>query len=279
MPEEEAPRTRAARAAAELALVRIVHHYGERPAFVLLGGLVPELLCSGSTYLHAGTTDVDVQVDLEIARGSVQTARLEQALRNAEFEPSRDGIWRWRMAGEGFRAEVEFELLADQEGVPAQAVLRFDDCQHLGAINLRGTGVAARDIELRVIRAVDGGVLRDAEIQVTGLAGYLLAKVAAARQRRKEKDLYDLAFVLLHNDAGGAHAAADRVLQVFGPSLGAHRTGILELQANFTAVADQGPQAYARQFQIDHPGEDAAQAAADAVLAVTRFSARLLDGS
>lgn len=84
---EELERTRAARRAAETALVRIVHHYGERPGFVLLGGLVPEILCSGSEYRHAGTTDVDVQVNLELASGAVNMSRLERALRNAEFEP------------------------------------------------------------------------------------------------------------------------------------------------------------------------------------------------
>lgn len=58
---DDIPRSRIARAAAEAALVRVVHHYGERPEFVILGGLVPELLCSTSPYSHAGTTDVDVQ--------------------------------------------------------------------------------------------------------------------------------------------------------------------------------------------------------------------------
>ena len=68
---DETERSRAARRAAERALVRVVHHYGGRPEFVVLGGLVPELLCAGSSFQHAGTTDVDVQVDLEIACGSV----------------------------------------------------------------------------------------------------------------------------------------------------------------------------------------------------------------
>lgn len=44
MPDEP-PRSRAARTAAEQALIRVVHHYGDRPEFVLLGGLVPDLLC------------------------------------------------------------------------------------------------------------------------------------------------------------------------------------------------------------------------------------------
>jgi hypothetical protein len=72
---EQPPRSRTARHAAETALVRVVHHYGDTPEFVLLGGLVPPLLCSRSGVLHAGTTDVDVQVNLEIAAGAVNVVQ------------------------------------------------------------------------------------------------------------------------------------------------------------------------------------------------------------
>ena len=61
---------------------RIVDAYGAVPEFVLLGGLVPDLLCSRPSTLHVGTTDVDVQVNLEIAGGSVNAARLEAALQS-----------------------------------------------------------------------------------------------------------------------------------------------------------------------------------------------------
>ena len=40
---DDPPRTRAARATGERAPIRIVHHYGARPEFVVLGGLAPEL--------------------------------------------------------------------------------------------------------------------------------------------------------------------------------------------------------------------------------------------
>jgi len=40
--DQDPRRTQQARAA-ELALVRVVHHYGARPEFVLLGGLVRRL--------------------------------------------------------------------------------------------------------------------------------------------------------------------------------------------------------------------------------------------
>ena len=67
---------------AEQALVRVIHHHGAKPEFVVLGGLVPELLCASGEHRHVGTTDVDVQVDLEIARGyDHQPLRLSAAER------------------------------------------------------------------------------------------------------------------------------------------------------------------------------------------------------
>ena len=69
------PRSHSARVAAETALVRIIHHYGAKPEFVVLGGLGPEMLCANSAFQHAETTDVDVQVNLEIAQGSVNAGR------------------------------------------------------------------------------------------------------------------------------------------------------------------------------------------------------------
>lgn len=261
-----------ARVAAEAALVRVVHHYGKRPEFVVLGGLVPELLCSTSEYSHAGTTDVDVQVDLEIAAGSVHTARLEEALHNAEFEPDRERAWRWSAAGLGANVIVRFELLADLDDAPNEATVKFDDSNDLGAVNLRGTGYASRDIEVRELASKVGGDFLTVEVNVTGLAGFLLAKTAAANSRRKPKDWYDIAFVLLHNDLGGPREAAGEVLSRFGDELtGSIRTAIGDLRANFATPTTQGPLAYADQILLDHPELDRATVTADAVVAVDGF--------
>jgi hypothetical protein len=272
---DESPRSRAAREAAERALVRVVHHYGTRPEFVVLGGLVPELLCSGSGFRHAGTTDVDVQVDLEIACGSVNTQRLERALRNAEFEPDGEYVWRWRAAGPSGATIVRFELLADIDSAPAGSSVHFEGCDSLGAANLRGTGFASRDLTIRQLRARVGGVGQVAEVYVAGLAGFLLAKCAAAHARRMAKDWYDIAFVLLHNDAGGPEAAARAVFDRFGTELARVRTALADLAANFANPDAQGPRAYARQMAIDHPEVERATALADAVVAVESFCARL----
>lgn len=271
---EDEPRSAAARQAAELALVRVVHHYGAPPGFVLLGGLVPALLCAKSRSRHAGTTDVDVQVNLEIARGSVESNRLERALLNAEFVPGGEYIWRWRLAGS--RATVKFELLADLDDQPNNATVQFAGCDELGAVNLRGTRYASEDTVIRKISAKDHGTWREAEIKVTGLAGFLLAKLAAAHGRRKPKDWYDIAFVLLNNDYGDAFAAAARVLEVFGHPTGDIRTRLLDLQANFADSSSQGTDAYVDQFTLDHPDVNASTAAADAQLAIAAFTERLL---
>lgn len=274
---DEQPRSAAARAAAELALVRVVHHYGSRPEFVLLGGLVPALLCSGTEWRHAGTTDVDVQVNLEIAGGAMQAARLEQALLNAEFVPDDERVWRWNLTDPaGVRATVKFELLADLDTEPNQATITFADCQHLGAANLRGTGYAARDIQVHRLSAKDHGTWRAVDINITGLAGFLLAKTAAAHGRRKPKDWYDIAFVLLHNDTGDASAAATRVREVFGEPTGTIRTQLHDLRANFDGSDSQGASAYVHQLTLDHPGTDPITAAADAQLAVAAFTDFLL---
>ena len=271
MASEPPPRSRAARTAAETALLRIVLHYGQRPEFVVLGGLVPELLCTESTLQHAGTTDVDVQVDLEIACGAVNAVRLEGALRDAGFVPEGGRSWRWVAGKTSDAAVVKFELLADLHGEPAEATVVFDACENLGALNLRGTGFAAHDMTVRELSARIEGIDRSAKVNVSGLAGFLLAKAAAAHSRRQAKDWYDIAFVLLHNDAGGPAAAAERVRDRFAGELNAVATALRDLQANFETPGAQGPQAYVRQMRIDHPGLDPSAFAADAVLAVQEF--------
>jgi hypothetical protein len=277
MPEVE--RSRLARIASERALVRVVHHYGARPEFVVLGGLVPEMLCAGSARRHAGTTDVDVQVDLEIACGAVNTARLEKALRNAEFEPAGAQVWRWQADGMLTKTVVKFELLADLDDKSNGSIVTFDECDDLGAVNLRGTGFASRDVDVRTLTAKVGGDLLRVEVNMTGLAGFLLAKAAAARARRMPKDWYDIAFVLLHNDRGGPREAADAVRTLFNADLmGAVRTSLDDLVANFAAPRDQGPRAYAQQMRLDHPELDAQTLAADAVLGVGVFHRNLFGG-
>lgn len=279
---EDVERTGRARRAAELALVRVCSHYGERPNFVLPGGLVPALLCSDSDRLHAGTTDVDVQVDLEIAGGAEHARRLEIALKNADFRLDSERVWRWEtVQGGGYKAVIKFELLADLADQPQGADVHFNNTDSLGAVNLRGTGYASKDYAPRTLVAYDQGAKISAAVNVTGLAGFMLAKTAAAYGRHKSKDYYDIAFVLLHrnevfDDEGGALEPADVVLRRLGAPA-EMRSAIEDLAANFADDHAQGVGAYVDQLLINTPGLDPATAATDAQLAVGAFTTSLLN--
>lgn len=155
--------------------------------------------------------------------------------------------------------------------------VEFDGCDDLGAVNLRGTGFAARDAVIRELNARIGGIRYDIEVNVTGLAGFLLAKASAAYARRQPKDWYDIAFVLLHNDEGGPVAAARLVADRFGTDLqGPVRTALDDLLDNFQTPGSQGPDAYAAQMTLDYPEMTRPEASADSIAAVTEFHGRLV---
>src|SRR5580692_992132 len=130
-------RSRLARDLAEGSLVRLVLAYGDTPEFVLLGGLVPDLLCRNSVRIHEGTTDVDVQVNLEVFGHSGNSIRLERALKDCNFAPDDQRGWRWR-DDSPIEMMVKIEFLADLDDVGDYEMLMFDGCDSLCAMNLRG---------------------------------------------------------------------------------------------------------------------------------------------
>jgi hypothetical protein len=88
-----------------------------------------------------------------------------------------------------------------------------------------------------------------------------------------EKDWYDIAYVLLHNDDGGPAVAARRVVDRFGAELvGSTDTSLSELAANFADVDAQGSIAYAATMLGMHPELDFDVLANDAVSAVAMLT-------
>src|SRR5439155_26196842 len=96
--------------------------------------------------------------------------------------------------------------------------------------------------------------------------------------RQKQKDFYDLAYVLLYNRAGGPIQAADAILR--GPSR-AHVVSLArtlgELRERFRDASSPGTIAFVELHEIAVPGGDKRQLAQDAVGAVGVFVGRLLD--
>jgi hypothetical protein len=171
---------------------------------------------------------------------------------------------------------VKIEFLSDLDSVPSQTTVTFDGCDVLGAVNLRGTGFAARDWQLRPFTAAVDDRATTVEVRVATLSAYLLAKSHAAYGRGATKDWYDLAYVLLHNDEGGPAAAAAQVQEVFGDDLvGQTATTLDELAANFVDADAQGSVAYAEKMTALHPDLDPDVVANDAVAGIAAFTGDL----
>ncbi|HEV7493052.1 hypothetical protein [Baekduia sp.] len=260
-------RSAEARAVAELALIRLLA--GSAPTsrlLIVLGGLIPPTLTSAASTApaHLGTTDVDVLLVTHLTADR-DLSPIERALKMMDFAPDADG-WRWSGVVEGRVVKIEF--LCDLDDQPAEAIVTPKGCSTLRAVNLRGTGNVEHDHREMTLHGPDG----DVQVRYAGLAGYLLSKAAAARTRGADKDYYDLAYVLLHNDAGGPAAAAALInastLKAAVPGMA---TTFAELRERFRDDRAQGPRAYAQESLKVTPEEDAALLAADAAAAVREF--------
>lgn len=271
-------RTRATRARAELALVRLAHELRDEDVFlVVLGGLVPDVLTAGDGLIpeHLGTTDVDVLLITHV-EPDADLGGVERALERIEFEPSEteDG-WRWRGRVDG--APVKLEFLCDLPDHREHDAIRPRGCTKLAAANLRGTGYVAHDFtHQQLVGDLADGTRVKVSVRFAGLDGYLLSKCVAVRTRAAAKDYYDLAYVLLHNRAGGPEAAARSLLDgKLTSKLPALRTTFIELAERYAKTTDIGPRNYAEQALEVEPDADEHILRADAVDAVQRFLALL----
>jgi hypothetical protein len=270
--QTEIQRSPDARKLAERALVRLLHALrGEDAGIIVLGGLVPEMLTRGQeppAPTHLGTTDVDVLLLAQTMPGA-DLSHLEKCLRDVDFAPQPEG-WRWRGRVEGSIVKIEF--LCDRDTAPEHEVVPVLGCTELTAMNLRGTGYVARDWTWVALRSNLGGREVLVKARFAKLGGYLLSKCVAARTRGATKDFYDLAYVLLHNRAGGPSEAAgvlaDGKLRAAVPVL---RSTLLEIAERYRTPNAVGPSGYAEQALLAAPESDEAELRADAVAAVAEF--------
>jgi hypothetical protein len=269
-------RSPAARLLAERALIWLIHELGDIDLpIIVIGGLVPEVLARDAEPAppeHLGTTDVDILIALH-ADLATDLGPLEDALTRAGFEPDpriAEG-WRWRARVNS--AVIKIEFLCDLDDQPANQAIRLPGCKRVTAANLRGTGFVARDYVPEELNGeLPDGTLTTVTANFAGLEGYLMAKLAAARERGKDKDYYDVTYVLLHNKAGGPRQAGEKLAQgQFAEDVRIRRPLFNEISARFHGPQDVGPSGYANETLLVHPEQDVSILRQDAVAAVGVF--------
>ena len=217
---------------------------------ILIGGMVPGLLVldpPDSSRPHVGTTDLDFCLSIALVEGdTAEYERIEAALKSAGYEPE-GATFCWRRST-GLRPKVEFFCPADKEG-PVGVLFRPKAAENRTAKQNMGSSLSAMALQagsaisadvVQVIRDVDlpdGQGRVSQTFRISGLVGFLVAKVAALTGRDKPKDAYDIVWLLEAWEGGPAGAASS----MMASSAYERRSQRWSWSSRMSAGLDRGP--------------------------------------
>lgn len=269
----------------ERALGTLMRGIGQpwRHKVCLVGGLVPLYLVQGDAYdqpVHIGSTDVDVALRLVVDAGDDGAyATLETNLKRNGFSRVDGASWRWAADVDG--EIVVLELLGDAKDVAPGTVFRPKVTPPAGAggvglLCVRGVELAFRDARTisRDVLLLDGARSR-VEFQVANLAPFVALKADAYLDRRKQKDAYDLVYVLRWWQGGPESAAAAVAMSpVAGDPFVI--SAISRVLGDYADSDRAGAVDYASLRASGGSAAELAQARNEAVLVVRQFTEALL---
>lgn len=244
-------------------LVALMHGLGPwKQSIMLIGGLAPAYLIPEGD--HAGTTDVDLLLHLDIFARTDAYSTLEKNLKRMGFErdveENRPLHWRWKKKYSE-RATVIVELLCeDQTSKPGQSIKLFESSQ-LKALSFPGLNLAWDDaVEVEISADLPEVGVTIELVRVVGIGALVALKALAYGDRGEQKDAYDLVYCL---DKIGPDEAAEHFKMLLSKTM-AHEhclAALKVLKKDFTTdqisegFRKNGPVAYAA-FLTDPSGGD-----------------------
>lgn len=250
--------------------------WGER--VVLVGGLAPRYIVGTSrspTSPHAGTTDVDLVIELAVGESTESYDTLYRNVERSGFVRGQpDYKWHRRIE----EAVIEVDFLCETDAVEPGRIHKPSDGtgSKFAAFNAPGAGLVAQDFfEVSVTaERLDGGGTSTVTLRVAGVLSLAALKTLAFQQRHHNKDAYDLIYTLRHYQ-GGPRAAG---LAAAGSPI-RHAPRIQEtldsMRARFEAPEHDGPSAYANFLAASDDAAAHARRQNEAVLVVREFLAAL----
>ena len=186
----------------------------------LAGGLVPRYLIEreskGETQLppHAGTTDVDLVVDLDVLAGIEAYRRLEQNLKAMGFvrgtnDEGQAQHFSWRKSvGDGITIVVD--LLCDAAIEEGGRVAAIPGERRLSALQIPGAHLVVADyVEVEITaQLLDERGIATETVRVANIVPFVVLKALAYDDRFEEKDAYDLIYALMYYGTGPEDVAA-----------------------------------------------------------------------
>ena len=255
---------------------------------ILIGGMVPGLLVldPGLGHPHVGTADLDLCLSLALVEAdTAEYERIETALKSIGYEMT-DQSFRWRRNA-GLRPAVEFFCPAGEERPAGELFRPLAEVNpiakrvmgpRLSALALSAGNAISSDVVpvTRDVELPDAGGIIQWTFRVTGLIGFLVAKVDALIRRNKNKDAYDIVW-LLENWEGGPEGAGGSVSDSSLLGRDDVREAMTSLAREFSSIDRTGPRSYVAFMAAEAASaDDRARLARIAVGAVGEFLESLL---
>ena len=203
----------------ERTLVTLLRALGPwKTCMYLIGGLVPRYLITppsdAATPPHAGTTDVDIVLDLSLLASIRAYRTLEQNLKRLDFmrginEEGRAQHHSWRKPIDDV-VTIVVDLLCDTGMEHDARIVKLPSERQLSALQIPGAHLAIADhvdVPLTAALLDDRGVVTET-IRVANIVPFIVLKALAFQDRLEEKDAYDLVYCLRYYLAGPASVAA-----------------------------------------------------------------------
>ncbi len=192
--------------ACERALVTLLRGFGTlKHTLRLVGGLVPRYLTPvmpPDVPPHAGTTDVDIVLNLQVLADDEAYKSLAKQLKDRGFtrytnEAGKVSSWRWqRQVSEHEYVLVEFLRDADEK-LPSGKVAAVDG-EDISALAIKHAGIVHRWFAEKEITAelLDGGGKATETVRFADVTAFLVLKALAFDDRAENKDAADLVHVM-----------------------------------------------------------------------------------
>jgi hypothetical protein len=207
----------------ERALVNLLHGFGPwKDSVYLVGGLTPRYLVKSRPPVvprHAGTTDVDVVIDLQILASTEAYHTLAKNLERMGFERGENdkGVtvsWRWkRKSDTGQIIYVEFLADLGEDGRRVQSLPAEEKA--VSAVNIPFSSIVADHHAITELQAelYDGGGVAVERVRHADIVAFTCLKAIAFDQRAERKDAHDLIYCLMH------YEPQDGLHRLFQPAL------------------------------------------------------------
>ena len=190
--------------ACERTLLTLLSAFGSlKETLRLVGGLVPRYLTPEAppdVPQHAGTSDVDIVLNLEVLAAGNEYASLAEQLKVRGFtrwvEDGKPASWRWRRKVDE-HIEVVVELLRDAGDEEPGRTISVDG-EKVSALTIKHARIVHDWYEQREISAqlLDGNGLSVDTVRFADVPAFVILKALALDQRQERKDAADLIHVV-----------------------------------------------------------------------------------